>query len=140
MLEKYVENFDAESFVKSYMLEKEIKNKQTAISKLRKEIPLEPYFQDKIKKKLKDNYKNAYIAKISQGAYSAGGFPDLLMIYKGHYFGFEVKRPVIGVPSELQKMTIKKLTIAGGTAAFVIWPEQAVEIVENWLKENRKGE
>lgn len=54
------------------------------------------------------------------------------MIHNGHYFGFEVKRPVVGVPSKLQEETIRKITAAGGTALFVRWPEEAIQAVEQY--------
>lgn len=133
MLEKYEENFDAEEFVRSYSEKKNISKKE-ALAILRREIKKEPYYQDKIKKALKERYPKAVIRKISQGSYSEGGFPDILMIYKGHYFGFEVKRPVVGVPSKLQEKTIEQIRAAGGTAAIVIWPEEAIMEIEAYLK------
>lgn len=60
-----------------------------------------------------------------------------MMIKEGHYFGFEVKRPVVGVRSKLQEKTIEEIEAAGGTAAFVTWPEQAIEEVERYEKTKR---
>lgn len=54
------------------------------------------------------------------------------MIYKGHYFGFEVKRPVVGIRSKLQEQTVLKIREAGGTAEFVTWPEEAIAEVEKY--------
>ena len=65
--------------------------KKEALAILRKEIKKEPYYQDKIKKALKAKYPKAYVVKISQSMYSQAGIPDIMMIYCGHYFGFEVK-------------------------------------------------
>ena len=59
----------------------------------------------KIKKKPWRKIPGCFIRKISQGAYSEGGIPDILMIRDGHYFGFEVKRPVVGIRSKLQEQT-----------------------------------
>ena len=50
-----------------------------------------------------------FVVKISQGAYSEGGIPDVLMVKGGHYFGFEVKRPVVGIRSKLQEETVRKI-------------------------------
>ena len=71
--------------------------------------------------------------------YSQAGIPDIMMIYCGHYFGFEVKRPVVGVPSKLQEETIRKITAAGGTALFVRWPEEAIQAVEQYAEENLRN-
>lgn len=97
-------------------------------------IPLETYFQNKIKDKLKKEFPEAFVRKISQGSYSEGGIPDVLMIYRGHYFGFEVKRPVVGVASKLQEQTIGWVRKAGGTAEIVCWPEEAVKHVIDYDK------
>ena len=41
-------------------------------------------------------------------------------------------------PSKIQLKTIEKIREAGGTAAIVVWPEQAIEEVENYEKEKMK--
>ena len=103
MLEKYEQNFNENEFVKSFMDARNFKTKKEALAALRKEIKKESYYQEKIKKVLKTKYPEAFIVKISQSLYSQAGIPDILMIHNGHYFGFEVKRPVVGVPSKLQR-------------------------------------
>lgn len=137
MLENYEKNFDETAFVKSFMESQGITRKSKALAELRKRIKSEGYYQTKIKAALKKKYPNAFVRKISQGAYSEGGTPDILMIKDGHYFGFEVKRPVVGVRSKLQEKTIEEIEAAGGTAAFVTWPEQAIEEVERYEKTKR---
>lgn len=132
MLEKYEKNFDEEKFIKSFMLAKGIRTKKQALVMLRKLIKSETYYQDKIKRALKARYPEAFVRKISQGAYSEGGTPDIMMIRRGHYYGFEVKRPVVGEPSSLQKETIRQIRRAGGTAIFVRWPEEAIRAVEDY--------
>ena len=122
MLEKYEQNFNENEFVKSFMNARNFKTKKEALAALRKEI----------KKVLKTKYPEAFIVKISQSLYSQAGIPDILMIHNGHYFGFEVKRPVVGVPSKLQRETIRRITAAGGTALFVCWPEEAIQAVEQY--------
>ena len=103
MLEKYEKDFDENAFVKSFMERKQITTKRKALSELRKLIKKEGYYQSEIKETLKKKYPDAFVVKISQGAYSEGGIPDVLMIKDGHYFGFEVKRPVVGIRSKLKK-------------------------------------
>lgn len=132
MLERYEENFDEEKFIMSFMAARNIGTKKAALAELRKLIKKEGYYQTKIKDALKRKYPEAFVRKISQGAYSEGGIPDVLMIYRGHYFGFEVKRPVVGVPSKLQEETIRQIRRAGGTALLVRWPEEAVKVVTMW--------
>ena len=130
---EYIPGTD-EEIIARYMKENGINKKKDALVALRSEIPKESYYQKKIKDAIKKKYPypKAMITKIAQGAYSQGGIPDIFMLYKGHYFGFEVKRPCIGVQSELQKLTIKKIREVGGTADFVRWPEEALEIIKKW--------
>ena len=122
MLEKYEKNFDENEFVRSFMERKQISTKKQALAELRKLIKKEGYYQTKIKEALMKRYPDAFVAKISQGAYSQAGIPDVMFIKDGHYFGFEVKRPVVGIRSKLQEQTARMIQAAGGTAAFVCWP------------------
>ena len=137
MLERYEKDFDENAFVKSFMERKKITTKQKALSELRKLIKKEGYYQSEIKEALKKKSPDAFVVKISQGAYSEGGIPDVLMIKDGHYFGFEVKRPVVGIRSKLQEETVRKIQAAGGTATFVRWPEEAIMEVEEYEKSQR---
>lgn len=137
MLEKYEKDFDENEFMRSFMERKQITTKRKALSELRKLIKKEGYYQSEIKETLKKKYPDAFVVKISQGAYSEGGIPDVLMIKDGHYFGFEVKRPVVGIRSKLQEETVRKIQAAGGTAAFVCWPEEAIREVEEYEKSQR---
>ena len=95
MLERYEPNFDENEFIRSFMEARGLRTKKEAMAALRKEIKKESYYQDKIKKALKAKYPRAFVAKISLSMYSQAGIPDIMMIYCGHYFGFEVKRPVV---------------------------------------------
>lgn len=116
------------------MERKQISTKKQALAELRKLIKKEGYYQTKIKEALKKRYPDAFVAKISQGAYSQAGIPDVMFIKDGHYFGFEVKRPVVGIRSKLQEQTVEMIHAAGGTAAFVRWPEEAIREVEEYEK------
>lgn len=138
MLERYEGNFDEEIFILSFMESRGIKNKKKAMSELRKLIKSEGYYQGKIKDQLKKKYPGAFVRKIAQGAYSEGGTPDILMIKDGHYFGFEVKRPVVGIRSKLQEETVRLIRAAGGTAEFVTWPEEAIAEVERYEQEQKR--
>ena len=79
---------------------------------------------------LHEEYPDAYIVKVSQGAYSIGGIPDIMCVVQGRYFGFEVKRPVFGEVSSLQELAIRKINASGGTAAVVTYPEEAVSVLK----------
>ena len=137
MLEKYEKNFDENEFMRSFMERKQISTKKQALAELRKLIKKEGYYQTKIKEALKKRYPDAFVAKISQGAYSQAGIPDVMFIKDGHYFGFEGKRPVVGIRSKLQEQTARMIQAAGGTAAFVCWPEEAIREVEEYEKSQR---
>ncbi len=132
MLEKYVPDFDSDVFLRELAAEKQVTKKE-ALEICRRTVPKESYYQKKAISGLKERFPEAYIAKIAQGMYSQGGIPDVLCILDGHYFGFEIKRPVFGIPSRLQLATIEKIRKAGGTAAVVSWPEEAVGIINKRL-------
>lgn len=58
--------------------------------------------------------QGAYIKNIHGGSiYQAAGIPDLLACYKGYFVGIEVK---VGYnkPSEIQKVNLKQINLAGG--------------------------
>ena len=131
MLESYDRNFNTERFIKGYMQKKGC-SRTIAMQELRRKIPKESYYQDKIKKALKRRYPDAFIVKIAQGMYSEGGIPDVMCIISGHYFGFEVKRPLLGTASKLQEKRIQQISDAGGTAAIVSWPEECFRIIDDW--------
>lgn len=131
MLESYEENLDVNSLIKNIMSKQNI-NRSLAMQYLRNKIPKEGYYQDKIKKAIKKRYPQAFVAKIAQGAFSQAGIPDVMAIIDGHYFGFEVKRPVFGEASKVQLRTIQWIREAGGVAEIVTWPEECFKIIERW--------
>ena len=122
MLENYDANYTAERAIAIIQKEERARTKKEALGIARKRIPKESYYQDKIRKRLRQKYPEGFCRKISQGVYAEAGIPDLLFIYEGHYFGFEVKRPLVGRLSDIQRRTIRLIEKAGGTAAVVCWP------------------
>lgn len=135
MLESYAgENFNSNAFVKGIM-EKYSMTRTQAMSFLRKKIPRESYYQEKIKKAIKKRYPTAFVAKIAQGSYSQAGIPDIMAIIDGHYFGFEIKRPLLGSLSEVQRRTLAWIRAAGGTAEVVTWPEECFRVIDAWKQE-----
>ena len=131
LLESYDEHFNGEAFICGYMTKKNC-NRTLAMQEIRRKIPKESYYQEKIKKALKRRYPDCFVVKIAQGMYSEGGIPDVMCIVDGHYFGFEVKRPLLGKPTKLQEKRIQQIADAGGTAAIVSWPEECFRIIDNW--------
>ena len=136
MLENYVKDFDPKIAIATIKKEARVGTQKEALAIARKKIPKENYFQDKIRRRLKQKYPDSFCRKISQGVYAEAGIPDILFVYKGHYFGFEVKRPLVGKLSEIQSRTIYLIEKAGGTAKVVVWPEDALNAVAEWETEN----
>lgn len=120
-------NYDA--LKKHVISEGKAKNLTEADKYIRRTMPKENHFQNKIIKFLKSHYPDSVTKKYAVGAYSQGGMPDILFIHKGRYIGFEVKRPFIGVISALQEQTIKEIRRAGGVAEVISFPEQAEQII-----------
>lgn len=129
MLEHYEKGWKDRDFIAEVQKERGV-TKAQATKWLRDKIPAEKYFQKKIMEALKEEYPDAYIVKVSQGAYSIGGIPDIMCIVRGRYFGFEVKRPVFGEVSSLQELAVRKINASGGTAAIVTYPEEAVSVLK----------
>ena len=97
---------------------------------LREHLPRESYYQDKIKKFLESTYPESFTWKEAAGPYSRQGIPDVSFVKDGRYYGFEVKRPFIGVLSKIQEQTIKRIRAAGGIAEVVTFPEDVRKIIE----------
>ncbi|MGN0706594.1 MAG: hypothetical protein ACI4JC_01160 [Faecalibacterium sp.] len=100
---------------------------------LQSRIPQEQWYQSKIISAIKAYYPDAFVRKISAGVYAERGFPDVLVIVKGRYFGIEVKRPFLGKPSPLQLATIDSIIKAGGVAGIACLPVEAIDIIANGL-------
>ena len=98
---------------------------------LRNVIPEESYYPTKIMEWLREEYPTAFVWKAAAGPYSQGGIPDVCAVIDGKYYGFEVKRPYLGVTSQLQKQTIKKIIAAGGVAAVVTFVEDVEAVIQS---------
>lgn len=92
----------------------------------------ESWYQARIIKWLKEAHPDAFVWKAQAGPYSRQGIPDICAIIDGHFFGFEVKRPEVGRLSKIQEKTIGEINAAGGTAAVVSYPAQAMEVIQKW--------
>ena len=94
-------------------------------------LPRESHYQTAIIEWLQHEYPDAFVWKAAAGPYSRCGLPDVCAIINGQFYGFEVKRPYIGKPTELQKQTIQKIRNAGGKAAVVCFPKDCMEVINS---------
>ena len=119
------------SELQDYTIEhnKGISTREAADKFIREKMPKESYFQKKILDWIKDNAPNAIAWKEAAGPYSRQGIPDITCIINGRYYGFEVKRPFIGVLSKMQEQTIKQIRKAGGRAWVVTSEKEVAEIL-----------
>jgi len=97
---------------------------------LRAHLPKESYYQDKIIKHIKELLPSAFVWKAAAGPYSRQGIPDVCAIVNGRFYGFEVKRPFIGVLSKIQERTIKQIQEAGGKAYVVTYTAEVTRILQ----------
>lgn len=106
------------------------KTRSAAEAYLRSHLPDENHYQTKIMKAIKSEYPDSFVWKAVAGPYARQGIPDVCAIIDGMYYGFEVKRPYYGVPSQMQIDTIEKIKSAGGSAGIVMFPEQALAMIK----------
>ncbi|MGN0907942.1 MAG: VRR-NUC domain-containing protein [Bullifex sp.] len=71
----------------------------------------EKLFESKVKKLLTD--RGAWVLKTWGGGFQRSGVPDLLVCYKGKFFGVELKSDK-GKTSPLQELELKMINKAGG--------------------------
>ena len=93
-----------------------------------KPIPLESTIVSDIMKVLKAQGVK-FIVKTHGSLFQMAGLPDLILIAPrvGRFMGIEVKRPVLGVVSELQKAILRKINRAGGYGCVAYSVEEAQE-------------
>lgn len=90
----------------------------------------ESWYQAKIIRWLKETYPQAFVWKAAAGPYSRYGIPDVCMVLDGQFYGFEVKRPEVGLLSKIQEQTIKAINAAGGIVGVVSYPEDVERILK----------
>lgn len=75
--------------------------------------------------------RGAYVVKIHGSAYQTAGIPDLLICYKGHFIGIEVKVPGReSTVTDLQANTSRKIKAAGGIAVMFSYVEQVERMLD----------
>lgn len=107
-------------------------------------IPVESKVQREVMDRLKDLRgssrldPNAFFWKQQAGPYGIGGLPDITLVARcrvpgvpgipmgyAAYIGLEVKRPMIGQLTPLQRRTIERLCRAGGLVFVVHGADEA---------------
>jgi hypothetical protein len=79
-----------------------------------------------------------FAAKMHGNKFTMAGLPDILCVAEGYYFGLETKHPeTINDTSASQDLVHGKIRAAGGFAAVVYTPQQAVHVVKTRLAELR---
>ena len=71
-----------------------------------------------------------FFCKEHGGQYGTAGIPDIIVCYKGRFYGLEAK---VGKnqPTRLQAATIEQIRHAGGVAAVVRSVDEVKEIMNN---------
>lgn len=95
-------------------------------------IPKESYFQGKILRYLnsKPLGLNVEAWKVQAGMYQVRGLPDIIAVVGGQFIGFEVKRPLVGEITPLQKAMAERIKAAGGRVYFVSYVSEVEEILK----------
>lgn len=94
-------------------------------------LPLEQAYQTEVIDYIK-TIPGAFVWKATAGPYSRQGIPDVCAVIDGHFFGFEIKRPYIGITTKIQEQTLRQIKAAGGTTAVISFREQAKEVIDKW--------
>lgn len=102
---------------------------------LRVHLPKESYYQERIIRHIKEILPSSFIWKAAAGPYSRQGIPDVCAVVNGRYYGFEVKRPFIGVLSKIQERTIMQIRAAGGKAYVVTYPAEVTKILQGEISQ-----
>lgn len=131
---KIYEQFRTISELHAHLKAQGITNSKDETAKwARANIPKESYFQNLILKYLRALTKTGklrgYVWKVAAGLYQVSGLPDICLIADGRYFGFEVKRPLIGEPRLLQLKTAEHLREVGGVVEFVSYVSEVEAIL-----------
>ena len=96
-------------------------------------IPLESHYQKKILAALRKAFPAGRFWK------NAAGEPYLEGVLNGKFIAIEVKRPLLGSVSPLQKKAIREIRAAGGCAMIGIYAEEVVEAVQRYIDTGGDG-
>lgn len=130
------EQFNTEAEAARWLIDNgKAKNFAEARKYMSANIPKESYYQDKIMKRIKELIPTAFVWKAAAGPYSRQGIPDVCAVIHGRYYGFEVKRPLIGVLSKIQEQTIKQIKAAGGKAYVIVYAKDLAGLLGDEILE-----
>ena len=99
------------------------------MDKMSKDIPHERKIVESIRRELKT--LEIWHVKIHGGAFQSLGLPDIICIVGGRFVGMEVKRPVVGKLTEIQRAVLGKINAAGGYGCVVRSVEEAKIAIRN---------
>jgi hypothetical protein len=89
----------------------------------------EKQLTDKIIKALRS--EGAFVQKIHGGTFQARGLPDVILCYRSHFIGLEVKVPgKEKTVSLLQRKKLWDIYNAGGVGYMVTSVEEALSVIE----------
>ncbi len=95
--------------------------------------------ESRVQKAIQDAVKlrGWFVFKVHGSEFMMAGLPDLIICAEGYFIGLEVKLPSTrSNTSARQDYVHGKIRQAGGAAQVVCSPTEAVEYIENYLKEH----
>lgn len=95
----------------------------------------EKRFENKVKKYLDSKGEDVWYVKFFANKFTRSGVPDLLINYKGHPIGMEIKDVDGTFEDELQPWNIRKINKARGIAGVLI-PTEGKERFRRYIERN----
>ena len=133
------ERFKTEADALAYVMDTKGINAKQARKYLQANLPKEAHYQDKVIKHIRALIPSAFVWKATAGPYSRQGIPDVCAVIHGKYYGFEIKRPFVGILSPIQEQTIRQIEKAGGRAYVVTYPAEVTEILREEIERDGNG-
>lgn len=92
-------------------------------------VPKESYFQTQIIHYLAQLPKAVFWKEQSGFGFQINGLPDICGVISGRFYGFEVKRPLIGKLSLIQQARMESIRRAGGVCEVVSYVEDVKKVL-----------
>ena len=96
-------------------------------------IPKENTYQRKILRALEREFPTGRWRKNAAGFGQASGEPDVDGVLDGRFIAIEVKRPLIGKLTALQRKAIREIRAAGGCAMVASYADEVVAAVREYM-------
>ena len=117
-------------------------SKAEAVKYIRQRVPAESKYQKDIMQEIKNRAAKEHLPcviwKAAQGPYSRSGVSDIIALIGGVMLAVEVKRPLFGEASELQRGFVRDVNLAGGVAGFCTYTEDIDPLWELLLGKVRR--